>query len=69
MSITLSYHRRLTDPQEPPYPNSSLPHVQERTAKEERLQQEEKELDFLAPLLAQLGDPENLTRQAAIQLT
>ncbi|XP_070966370.1 dynein regulatory complex subunit 7 [Oncorhynchus clarkii lewisi] len=40
----------------------------ERTAKEERLRQEEKELDFLAPLLAQLGDPENLTRQAALQL-
>uniref|UniRef100_A0A4W5P6W5 Dynein regulatory complex subunit 7 n=1 Tax=Hucho hucho TaxID=62062 RepID=A0A4W5P6W5_9TELE len=40
----------------------------ERTAKEERLRQEEKELDFLAPFLAQLGDPENLTRQAALQL-
>ncbi|KAL2093675.1 hypothetical protein ACEWY4_010987 [Coilia grayii] len=40
----------------------------ERMAEEARLLQEEKELDYLAPFLAQLGDPEELTRQMALQL-
>ncbi|XP_010882332.2 dynein regulatory complex subunit 7 isoform X2 [Esox lucius] len=42
--------------------------AQERMAQEERLQEQEKELDFLAPFLAQLVDPENLTRQVALKL-
>ena len=37
-------------------------------AEEARLRREEKELDFLAPFLAQLGDPDQLTRQMALQL-
>ncbi|XP_031420438.1 dynein regulatory complex subunit 7 [Clupea harengus] len=40
----------------------------ERMAEEARLRREEKELDFLAPFLAQLGDPDQLTRQMALQL-
>ncbi|XP_072519343.1 dynein regulatory complex subunit 7 isoform X2 [Salminus brasiliensis] len=40
----------------------------ERLAKEELLRKDEKELDVLAPFLAQLGDPESLTRQQAQQL-
>ncbi|XP_062403283.1 dynein regulatory complex subunit 7 [Sardina pilchardus] len=40
----------------------------ERMAEEARLRQEEKELDFLAPFLAQLGDPSQLTRRMALQL-
>ncbi|KAL7885365.1 hypothetical protein AOLI_G00056600 [Acnodon oligacanthus] len=40
----------------------------ERLAEEELLQKEEKELDVLAPFLAQLGDPESLTQQQALQL-
>ncbi|KAJ7997812.1 hypothetical protein DPEC_G00216010 [Dallia pectoralis] len=42
--------------------------TQERLAKEEQLRRKEKELDFLAPFLAQLGDPENLTREVALKL-
>ncbi|XP_063052999.1 dynein regulatory complex subunit 7 [Engraulis encrasicolus] len=40
----------------------------ERLAEEARLLQEEKELDYLAPFLAQLGDPEKLTRSMAQRL-
>ncbi|KAM4618733.1 dynein regulatory complex subunit 7 isoform 2-T2 [Polymixia lowei] len=37
-------------------------------AAEDRQVQEEKEMDILAPFLAQLGAPDTLTRQAAVQL-
>ncbi|XP_006641383.1 dynein regulatory complex subunit 7 [Lepisosteus oculatus] len=40
----------------------------ERSAKEEKLRKAEKELDYLAPFLAQLGDPDALTRKMALQL-
>ncbi|XP_046889466.1 dynein regulatory complex subunit 7 [Hypomesus transpacificus] len=40
----------------------------ERTAQEERLRREEKELDCLAPFLAQLGDPDKLTKHTAVLL-
>uniref|UniRef100_A0A8C9SGP5 Dynein regulatory complex subunit 7 n=1 Tax=Scleropages formosus TaxID=113540 RepID=A0A8C9SGP5_SCLFO len=39
-----------------------------RLAKEEQVRREQKELDYLAPFLAKLGDPETLTRQEALQL-
>ncbi|KAL0978403.1 hypothetical protein UPYG_G00170020 [Umbra pygmaea] len=40
----------------------------ERMAKEKRRRQEEKGKDYLAPYLSRLGDPEHLTKQAALQL-
>ncbi|KAK6479943.1 dynein regulatory complex subunit 7 [Huso huso] len=40
----------------------------EREEYEERLRQAEKELDFLAPFLTRMGEPENLSRQMALQL-
>ncbi|MBN3306802.1 DRC7 protein, partial [Amia calva] len=40
----------------------------ELAAHEEQLRRAEKDLDFLAPFLAQLGDPETLTREMAWQL-
>ena len=47
---------------------STLPLPQERIANEERLRQEEKELDFLVPLLNRLGNLEVESRQLAVQL-
>ena len=35
---------------------------------EERMRREEMEVDFLAPFLAQMGDPERLTRDQALLL-
>ncbi|MGH0121805.1 UNVERIFIED_CONTAM: hypothetical protein FKN15_068791 [Acipenser sinensis] len=40
----------------------------EREEYEERLRQAERELDFLAPFLTRMGEPENLSRQMALQL-
>ncbi|KAL4623510.1 dynein regulatory complex subunit 7 [Arapaima gigas] len=42
--------------------------MEARLAKEEQVRREQKELDYLAPFLAQLGDPETLTHQQALQL-
>ena len=35
---------------------------------EEKKRREEMELDYLAPFLAQIGDPDKLTRQQALKL-
>ncbi|XP_072168175.1 dynein regulatory complex subunit 7-like [Diadema setosum] len=40
----------------------------ERLQMEEKKRREEMELDYLAPFLAQIGDPEKLTRQQALKL-
>ncbi|PIK54162.1 putative coiled-coil domain-containing protein [Apostichopus japonicus] len=40
----------------------------ERQQLEEKKRREEMELDYLAPFLAQIGDPEKLTRQEAMKL-
>lgn len=42
--------------------------LQERQQLEEKKRREEMELDYLAPFLAQIGDPEKLTRQEAMKL-
>ena len=42
--------------------------VQERLQLEEKMRKQEMELDYLAPFLAQIGNPEKLTRQQAYKL-
>lgn len=41
---------------------------QERQELEEKKRREEMELDYLAPFLAQIGDPQKLSRQEAMKL-
>jgi len=41
---------------------------QERQLLEEKMRREEMEVDFLAPFLAQMGDPEKLTKEQAFTL-
>ncbi|CAH1791154.1 unnamed protein product [Owenia fusiformis] len=40
----------------------------ERLAEEEKMRRQEMELDYLAPFLAQIGDPEQISRQQAYKL-
>ena len=41
---------------------------QERLQEEEKKRREDMEIDFLAPFLAQIGDPEKINRKQAYQL-
>ena len=42
--------------------------MQERQQLEEKMRKQEMEIDYLAPFLAQIGDPEKITRQQANKL-
>ena len=42
--------------------------LQERQQLEEKMRKQEMEIDYLAPFLAQIGDPEKITRQQAYKL-
>lgn len=43
-------------------------YLQERLQLEEKMRKQEMEIDYLAPFLSQIGDPEKLTRKQACQL-
>ena len=42
--------------------------LQERLQEEEKKRREDMEIDYLAPFLAQIGDPDKINRQQAFKL-